>query len=525
MSAQQGAPDFATQMATLTQQLTALQSKVAMLQVANATLQANNSTLTTQINALGGQPPNVQAAGGTGATATTVATPVQFATTPAMVRHQDIIDYTTKSGTLIYQEGCKALTTPFKMKCNGTVIYTTELQATSNKMGWGVGSQQITKFIKSDSNTINIIDQYGQIDTAVLQAGCKSFCKLGSPRFNQQARQNNKMMAECIMRSLSMSARICLLPLQGDFEFDSIAYALLLHKKVMVLATIDSVATTKTLRLNLREIPTYCATVKGNIELLHTYFDNNHSQIIAHGASVDDPVDILFSVYAVVPCFKFRTYIKQEQDNYTDDPLKLTHEELILLATNKYNLLVQEGKWGTISPDEEKIIAMQAELTALKGQSSLTPILKKVAGKKPGDKKNDGDKSTPPKRKKKNKENTANKRQQKLRNGGRHPPRMVNLTQNHTMVTRSTGASIIWLWEIIWRKNVAWVKNALNSRSQMQTHRPLLRSSASPTGHPSLPTWSATWRTNGLSDQHGHGGPPLGYCSWLRPVSTQGNKL
>jgi hypothetical protein len=113
MSAQQGAPDFATQIA-FTQQLTALQGKVAMLRAANALLQANNLTLTTQINALGGQPPNVQAAGGTRATATTVTTPVQFATTPAMVRHEDIINYATKSGTLIYQEGCKKLTTPLR---------------------------------------------------------------------------------------------------------------------------------------------------------------------------------------------------------------------------------------------------------------------------------------------------------------------------------------------------------------------------------------------------------------------------
>ncbi len=102
-----------------------------------------------------------------------------------MVRHENIIDYATKLGTLIYQEGCKALTMPFKMKSNGTVIYTTELQAKYNKMGWDIGSQQITKFVNSDSNTINIIDQYGQIDTAVFQAGCESFCKLGGPRFNQ----------------------------------------------------------------------------------------------------------------------------------------------------------------------------------------------------------------------------------------------------------------------------------------------------------------------------------------------------
>ncbi len=190
------------------------------------------------------------------------------------------------------------------------------------------------------------------------------------------------MMAECIMCSLSASARICLLPFRGDYEFNSVVYAPLLHKKVMALATIDSVATTttKTLCLNLREISTYGATVKRNIKLLHTYFDTNHSQIISRGASVDDPINILFSPYAVIPCFEFRTYIKQKQDNYTDGSLKLMHEELILLATNKSNLLVQEDKWGTISLDEEKIIAMQAELTALKGQFTLAPNLKKVAG-------------------------------------------------------------------------------------------------------------------------------------------------
>ncbi len=134
---------------------------------------------------------------------------------------------------------------------------------------------------------------------------------------------------------------------------------------------------------------------------------------MAHGASVNNPVNILFSSYAVVPCFKFRTYIKQKQDNYTDGSLKLTYEELILLATNNSNLLVQEGKWGTKSPDEEKIIAIQAELTALKGQFTLASKLKKAAGKKPGDKKNDEYKPTHPKGKKKNKKNTANKCQQK----------------------------------------------------------------------------------------------------------------
>jgi hypothetical protein len=117
-------------------------------------------------------------------------------------------------------------------------------------------------------------------------------------------------------------------------------YALLLHKKVMALATIDSFATTKTLRSNLREILIYCATIKGNINLLHSCFDNNYSQIIAQGATANNPVDILFTAYSVVPCAHFCLYIKGKGNNYTNGMATYTHEQLILLALNKYNLLM-----------------------------------------------------------------------------------------------------------------------------------------------------------------------------------------
>ena len=108
-------------------------------------------------------------------------------------------------------------------------------------------------------------------------------------------------------------------------------------------------------------------------------------------------------------------YIKNKADQYTDRTATFTHEELILLATNKYNLLVQTGEWGAKTLKEEKIVAMQAELTALKGQFALGPKLRAAAGNKDGDKKDPvnpkGDKHGPGKTK--NKEGTANKRKQK----------------------------------------------------------------------------------------------------------------
>jgi hypothetical protein len=138
-----------------------------------------------------------------------------------------------------------------------------------------MGTQQIINFTNAAESTINIIYQYGQIDTATLQAQCKVFCKNTGALFQARARQNNTMMSECNMKTLTPAARVRLLPFQGDYKIDNVIYASLLHKKIMALTKIDSVATTRTLRSNLRELPTYCSTIKGDIELLHSYFNSS----------------------------------------------------------------------------------------------------------------------------------------------------------------------------------------------------------------------------------------------------------
>ncbi len=104
------------------------------------------------------------------------------------------------------------LTTEFDMKLSGTVIYTTELQARCVKMGWHMDTQQIINFANAAGSTINIVHQYGQIKTAMLQAHCKVFCKSTGALFQARARQNNTMMSKCIMKMLTTSARVRLLP-------------------------------------------------------------------------------------------------------------------------------------------------------------------------------------------------------------------------------------------------------------------------------------------------------------------------
>mgnify|MGYP006168202219 FL=1 len=113
------------------------------------------------------------------------------------------------------------------------------------------------------------------------------------------------------------------------------------YKKIMQLATIDSVATTETLRANLTNLPIYVASVNGNIDLINPYFDVNYTQILARGSTVDDPIAKLFDAYLVVPDYNFKTYMAKKQDAYHDGELgaSFTHEKLMAQATAKFTYL------------------------------------------------------------------------------------------------------------------------------------------------------------------------------------------
>ncbi len=84
-----------------------LTTRIATLEAENTTLTAANTTLMAQVlNLSGGAVAGSTAGGGAGATPL-----ITFAATPAMVNHQDLINYSTKVRTTIYNEGCKKLTT------------------------------------------------------------------------------------------------------------------------------------------------------------------------------------------------------------------------------------------------------------------------------------------------------------------------------------------------------------------------------------------------------------------------------
>jgi hypothetical protein len=372
-----------------------------------AELQALIQQLQAQVQAL----QNAAATAAPAAQAATTAAPsvVVFADTPQTLGAEDLIDYSSKRGSEIYKQGIaalddKSLTDGFNMTANQTVVFTEAFLSRATAMGWNKGSKQITTFNNSSGVPVDIIKSYGQIDEATLKAACERFCKPGQPDAESRAKQNNTMMSMCLNKSLTASAKASLLTYRNEYTFDGVEYAPLMYKIIMRLATIDSVATTQTLRDNLQNLGVFAVTVKGDIDKINAEFDMNYSQLLARGATLDDPIGILFDAYLLVPCYNFIKYISTKHDEYLDGNLtSLTHEAMMSMAKRKFDFLKTKGKWGAKSPDDEKIVAMAAEINSLKGKLKLDPKLSAIADEgekgdnKSSKKKDEAWKKEPPK--------------------------------------------------------------------------------------------------------------------------------
>ncbi len=169
---------------------------------------------------------------------------------------------------------------------------------------------------------------------------------------------------------------------------------------------------------------------------------------------------------------------------------------------------------------EEKIVTMQAELTALKGQFALGPKLKAAFGDKDGDKKDPSNPKEDKSGKTKNKKGTANKRKQKeAKKWQRVPPK-----EGKSHEKKVKDRTFYWC-----KHHMCWgghkdkdCKKSMERRAQQNegstTHTASAASAT--TGTISLPTCIVTWRTNDSSDRHGLGGPHTGYYPWPRLPST-----
>ena len=85
-------------------------------------------------------------------------------------------------------------------------------------------------------------------------------------------------------------------------------------------------------------------------------------QLTARGETTQDLLVNLFKGYAATSDQAFVRYIEKKEEEY-DDGYNITSNELMQLASNKFKVLTENGKWNAPSKEEQKIIALEAKFS------------------------------------------------------------------------------------------------------------------------------------------------------------------
>jgi hypothetical protein len=448
-----------------------------------ADLQALIQTLQAQVAILQAAIPAAPAAG--------AAAVITFADTPQTLNANDLLDYLTKRGSSIYEQGCKALDDEalaggFGMTTDQTVVFVEAVSHCATAMGWNKGTRQITTFAHRSGTPVDLIKCYGQINEATLKIACRRFCKAGEADAKSCAKQDNTMMAICLASSLTAEAQARLLTYRNEYTFNSVEYAPLLYKIIMRLATINFVATTQILCENLQTLEVFAATVNGDINKIHGKFDRNNLQLLACGATVEDPIGLLYDAYSVAPCHNFKEYIRHHHDDWLDEKLTgMTHKTLMTFATCKCDYLKTKGTWGAKSPGDETFVAMLAALNALKGHLKLNDKLRDIIKGKGKGKKRDKV-SIGRQRTRRTLETRPSRR--RTRHGRRCLPSLETRRARRWANTLTVGASIIWHGACTSRLNVTWEKSG--RRNSIRQSQP------TPQTLPPMPPLLLQWSTH-----------------------------
>ena len=115
-------------------------------------------------------------------------------------------------------------------------------------------------------------------------------------------------------------------------------------------------------------------TMKGNITEFNQWVHKQMGRLHAREQEAVNLLYYLWKAYKAAPDEEFVTHIKDLKSQCDDGRATFTVEDLMVRAENKYEarLLDEENAWGKLTDEQEKIVAMSAEINSLKKERGVT---------------------------------------------------------------------------------------------------------------------------------------------------------
>ena len=208
---------------------------------------------------------------------------------------------------------------------------------------------------------------YGEISIDTITRFEKSY--LGGA---QRLAQDSYMIHKCLMNSLSKEGKMKVESWEREYLITNDAGTMvpsgnLLLKVIIRESHLDTNATTQSIRMKLSNLDEYIVKIESNIIKFNGYVKLLVNNLAARGQRTEDLLTHLFKGYQAASDRTFVRYINEKIERYEEGE-DIHSDTLMQLADNKFRLMKERGTWDAPSAEEEKILALQAEVEKLKNR-------------------------------------------------------------------------------------------------------------------------------------------------------------
>ena len=285
-----------------------------------------------------------------------------FALSPALVSN-DPIDYATREGQAVYRTGIAALDDDnrFEGTATGLRHFLSLVETRAGMMGWGTiltvpdNPQQPLGAAKP------LLTRYGELTLA----HCREFVDANVVGQQNRAAQDLAMLYQCLVNSLTPAAWSRISLHHADYTVNGTPDGVCLLRVIIRESHLDTNATASQLRTALTQLDTAMGTYGHDIQKFNEYVQGLVQSLAARGQTSDDLLVNLFKGYKACTDHKFMAYIELKESEYEEGGA-LTPTHLMQLALNKYQARVEKKEWNAPSPEQQKILALEAELKKMK---------------------------------------------------------------------------------------------------------------------------------------------------------------
>ena len=288
-----------------------------------------------------------------------------------------MIDYSTSEGVKLY----KAASAPLYYLKDDRYDCTPEclkdllelLGIRSFQYGWDTSILTIPEDIAAPTHQLKyLLDHHGSLSMDQITAHVQSYI-VGQTR----AAQDSMQLYDYLMSSLTKAGRdkITIWKELYVIGSPSLPSGALLLKLIIRESHIDTHATTAHIRASLASLDVYMPTIGSDISKFNVYLMDLLSQLHARGETTHELLTFLFMGYKAAQDQAFVRYIEKKEEDY-EEGMDTVPTTLKNLAANKYKTRVLKKLWMAPTPEEEKIIALSAEVDKLKKQRDDKPAPK-----------------------------------------------------------------------------------------------------------------------------------------------------